>query len=388
MDTKVVISRKLKIATFVLMAVGVVTLTVGFIVSPQQTWANFLLNNFYFLSIAIGASFWMALQYITQSGWSASFKRVPEAMATYLPYAAVLFLLLVFGRNYLYHWAHPGAAEHDYLIAHKQAYLNVPFWMIRMVVFFAVWILLTRVLRKLSLKEDTEGGMYYFEKTEFYSKVFIFVLAVTFSLGVIDWIMSIDVHWFSTLFALKGFVAAFHHGSAVIILIVILLNKYGYFQHLNKSHIVDFSRYLFMLAIVWGYFWFAEFMLIWYGNIPEETSYFVKRWDIAPKGFFFANVFINWFVPFIVLMSRVLTRKKSVVLFVSVVLILGLWYDLYYQIFPGTLGEFKFGFIEVGSFIGFAGLFIYVVTRYLAKVNLIPKNHPYLEESINHEVPF
>ncbi|NJO70027.1 MAG: quinol:cytochrome C oxidoreductase, partial [Bacteroidetes bacterium] len=249
-----------------LIAIGLGTFVYAFISNPAKAWANYLVNNYYFLSLAVGASFFYAIQYITQSGWSSGFKRVPEAMFGYLPVAALFFVLLFFGMHYLYEWSHHDVALHDELIAHKSPYLNVPFFFIRLFVFFAAWILLTQQLRKLSLREDKEGGMVNFQKSELYSKIFIFILGVTFSMSVIDWIKSIEVHWFSTLFALKGFISAFLHGTAAIVFIVLLLSYKGYFPFLNGSHLHDFNRYMFILSIFYGYFWFSQFMLIWYAN--------------------------------------------------------------------------------------------------------------------------
>jgi len=385
MEEKIKLTRPLLILTSAMIITGIIAFVTGFIRDPERSWANYLLNNFYFLSLSVGAMFFLSLQYISQSGWSAGFKRIPEAMGAYLPIAALFFLLLVFGAGSLYHWAHPGAAEHDPLIAHKAPYLNVPFWFIRIIVFFALWILLSRILRKLSLKEDRDGGMEAFHKSELYSRIFIFVIAFTFSMGVIDWIMSIDVHWYSTIFALKNFVSAFYHGVVVLAFFVLILNQRGYFTFLNGSHLHDFTRYIFMLCIIWGYFWFAEFMIIWYGNIPEETAYFVPRFlDSNWSWLFYANIIINWFLPFTILMPRATSRSKVVLKIIIPLLVLGMYIDLYQQIFVTTMGKPVFGFVEIGSFIGYTGLFILVTVYALSRANLYPVNHPYLEESVNH----
>jgi hypothetical protein len=255
------------------------------------------------------------------------------------------------------------------------------------VVFFALWIILTQFLRRLSLREDKEGGTRIFERSEFWSKVLIFVIALTFTMASFDFIMSIDAHWYSTIFALKNFVAAFYHGTAVIVLIVLILNRQGYFTGLNDSHLLDFARYLFMLSIVWGYLYFSQFMLIWYGNIPEETIYFHSRWsDPAFKFLFYANIVLNWFIPFIVLISQKADKNKTVLMIVTFVLIIGQYVDLYDQIFPGTLGRSAFGFTELGIWLGFAGIFILVVTWALGKAPIIARNHPYLSESVYHHV--
>jgi len=384
MEEKFIIPKKLKQVAIALIAVGVVSLAVGFFTDPVRAWANYLLNNFYFVSIAVGAAFFVSIQYITQSGWSAAFKRIPEAMSAYIPFAAGLFILLAFGVHSLYEWSHEEALATDRLIQHKSPFLNLPFFMLRVVVFFGLWILLTKLIRKVSLKEDEVGGMEHFIKLEQLSKIFIFVVAITFSIFAIDMIMSLEVHWFSTIFAAKMFIAAFLHGASIITLIVIILHKVGCLSVLNRSHLHDFTRYMFMLSIVWGYFNFAQFMLIWYGNIPEETQFYVHRSHGVFQVLFYMNIVLNWAIPFLFLMPRKNSRSKMVMVPVIILLIIGQYTELYYQIWPATVHEAKFGLIEIGTFLGFVGLFSLVVVTYLAKASLVPKNHPYLQESIHH----
>ncbi|MBW6489888.1 MAG: hypothetical protein K0B15_01720 [Lentimicrobium sp.] len=386
MDNKITLTKGFQYVTFAMMAVGIVIIAYGFVADPTRAWANFLLNNYMFLSIAIGASFFIALQYISQSGWSAMFKRVPEAMMSYIPYAGILMLLLFFGMHSLYHWTHEDALATDPIIRHKSPYLNIPFFFIRMVIFFIAWVYMTRLIRNASLNEDKIGGRLFFEKSELYSKIFIFILAITFSFATFDWIMSIDVHWFSTLFSLKNFVAAFFHGTATVVLVVIMLHERGYYKELNKSHLLDFSRYIFMLSIVWGYFAFSQFMLIWYGNIPEETEYFAHRWNGGFKVVFYVNFFINWFLPFVLLLPQVLNKNIQVVKAVVILLIAGQYLDLYDQIFPGVMHHPVFGIIEIGFFVGFTGLFLLIFAKALTAAKLIPENHPYLDESLHHHL--
>ncbi|RLD72207.1 MAG: hypothetical protein DRI98_02895 [Bacteroidetes bacterium] len=385
MEEKIKLSRIFIIATLVMIVVGIVAMVVAFTGDPQRGWANFLLNNVYFVSLSAGALLFFSIQRVTHSGWSAGFLRIPEAMAGYLPVAAVLFLVMIFGAQSLYHWSHADAVAHDPLLAHKAPFLNLPFWIIRMVTYFALWILMFLLIRRISLKEDVVGGLEPFKKLEHLSKVFIFIVIITFSFAMIDWVMSIDAHWYSTIFAIKNFVAAFHHAAIVITFVVLLMNQKGYFPFLNKSHLGDFSRYIFMLCIIWGYFWFTEFMLIWYANIPEETAYFLPR--VRGEGwgfFFFANIAINWFLPFVLLMPKATSRNKTVLKIVIPFLIIGQFIDLYIQIFPGTVGEQVLGFQEIGTFIGFAGLFMLVTGYVLSRANLYPENHPYMEECKNH----
>jgi hypothetical protein len=384
MDEKIKVPFLLIASLAAIALLGIGILVWGLIAHPEQAWASYLLNNFYFLSLAMGASFFVALQYISQSGWSAAFKRVPEAFMAWVPLAAIFFLLLGLGSHYLYHWAHNEGVKSEELLS-KSAYLNLPFAYVRMLVFFGLWILMTWLLRKASLKEDQIGGTRYFEKSEWYSKIHIFILGFSFSLFSVDWIMSIDTHWYSTLFALKSFVAAFYHGTATVILIILILNAFGYFKFLNQFHVHDFTRYIFMLSIIYGYFWFSQFMLIWYGNIPEETIYYYVRWQPEWRLMFWLDIILNWALPFTLLLPPALSRNKILLMAVASILLVGQYIDLYMQIMPGSVGAAHLGILQIGSWIGFAALFVLVILLSLRKNALIPKNHPYLEESLDHQ---
>lgn len=391
MKEQLTVSRNFRVIALLLIAIGAGTIIYGLFTDRQTTWANYLIVNYYFFSIAMGGAFFFALQSISQSGWSSAFKRVSEALMSYIPFAALFFLLLYFGMNDLYEWSHKDIVALDPLLQHKSVYLNFPFFFARMVLYFLLWILFIIKLRQLSLKEDladssnTEGIMYLFGKTELYSKIFIFILAITFSLSAVDWIMSLDVKWYSTIFALKNLVAAILHGVSIMTLIVFILFKRGYFPFFNKYHLHDFARYIFMFSIIWGYFWFAQFMIIWYGNIPEETIYYSIRWQQGWKTLFFLEIGLNWFIPFMVLLPVKASRNMLIITIVIIFLIIGQYIDLFVQIIPGTTGIFKFGWIAAGTFLGYAGLFALVVATTLSKAKIIPSNHPYLEESLDHK---
>ncbi len=386
MEQKFKLTKTFIIAALVLILIGIATFVIGFIYNPDKTWGNYLLNNFYFMSLAIGGTFWLALQRISQSGWSAAYLRIPEAFANYIPIGAVMFLFMWIGFHHLYEWTHVDHVNNDSILLYKKPWLNIPFFMIRMLIYLLVWIIMTQIMRRLSLKEDEIGGTIMFKRNEFNSKVYIFVLAITFSLASFDWIMTIDPHWYSTIFSLKNFVAAFYHGTAVIILGVIILNKVGYYKFLNKSHLIDFSKYLFILSIVWGYFWFSQYLLMWYANIPEETIYYVERIEGPWAPVFWLDIILNTAVPFVFLLSNFLARSKTILVIVILLLMIGQWTDEYLQIMPGAVGQHEIGFIEIGAFLGYLGLFALITAWTLSKHPLVPKNHPYLEESVKHHL--
>ena len=216
--------------------------------------------------------------------------------------------------------------------------------------------------------------------------VFIFVFAVTFSVAAFDWIMSIDSHWFSTIFGLRALMSSFYFSVSAMVLLVLWLNRSGYMGSLNQYHLNDFARYLFRLSIAWGYLWFMQYLIIWYANIPETTFYYVYRVNEPWTFLFYAELVINWTIPFIVLMSDNFARKRAVLALVSILLLFGFYLGLYLQIMPGTTGSPDIGFLEIGSFAGFAGLFLLIFMYILSKASLLPRNHPYMEESMRHHL--
>jgi hypothetical protein len=329
MKEQLKISTTFRIITIILICIGAGTFVFGIISDSVRTWANYLIVNYYFLSLSLGAAFFLAIQSISQSGWSVGFKRVPEAMMAYIPFAAIFFLLLFFGVHDLYSWSNVETLAHDQVLQHKSGYMNVPFFFIRLIVFFILWIIFTRIIRKISIREDLlnpddqTAALALFNKSELFSKIFIFIFALTFTFSAFDWIMSLDPHWYSTIFALKNLAAAFLHGTSILALIVFILHKRGHFPFLNKYHLHDFARYIFMLSIVWGYFWFAQFMIIWYGNIPEETAYYYIRWEGNWKMIFFLEIGLNWGIPFLVLLPVKSSRNLTIISIVIFFLIIG-----------------------------------------------------------------
>ncbi len=229
------------------------------------------------------------------------------------------------------------------------------------------------------------GGLELFKKLEHCSKIFIFIVIITFSFAMIDWVMSIDAHWYSTIFAIKNFVAAFHHAAIVITFIVLLMNQRGYFPFLNKSHLGDFSRYIFMLCIIWGYFWFAEFMLIWYANIPEETAYFIPRVrEKAGDSFSLPTLLINWFLPFVLLMPKATARNQTGIENCDSLSDRRTVYRSLYPDLSRDRGRAGAGIPGDRMFVGFAGLVYAGFGLCISRANLYPVNHPYLEECKHH----
>ncbi|MFZ9943205.1 MAG: quinol:cytochrome C oxidoreductase [Bacteroidia bacterium] len=392
-------TQKSKTITFVMMAVGLISVIAAFATHSHQAWSNLLHNTFYFMAISLAATFFLSVQYAAEVGWSVVLKRILEAMTTFLPFAAVFMLVVFFGNyiaahnggHYLYHWLHeelydPASAEYDYIIAGKAGYLNLPFFTIRMLAYFAIWIGCAHMLRKYSLKEDIEGGTSNYFKAKKLAIWFLVAFAVTSSTAAWDFIMSIDTHWFSTLFGWYTFAGMFISAIAVMNFILAYNVKKGNMPFITEHHLHDAGKFMFAFSIFWTYLWFAQFMLIWYANIPEEVTYFMVRFDHY-RELFIANFLINFIAPFLVLMTRDAKRKLNLLMTISVVLFIGHWIDVFLMVTPGVVKEhWHIGWMEIGTTIGFLGLFMYVVQNSLSKAPLLREKHPLLQESLHHNI--
>ena len=358
----------------------------------QRPWSSLLVASIFFLGASLLSVFFLALQYVAEVGWSVLIKRVLMCMGAFLPYVAVIIFFIIitsgfhlFG-NHTYHWMEvgimdPESSNYDAIIAGKKAYLNFGFFLFRAIIYFGGWIYALRKLTQLSLSEDINGGLEYYNRSKRLSAIFIVFFAITSSMLAWDWIMSIDTHWFSTLFGWYVFSSMFVTSLIVLFMIVIHLKKAGMLTPLNENHIHDLGKFIFAFSIFWTYLWFAQFMLIWYANIPEEVTYYVARFDQYSIPFMTALGF-NFVVPIIMLMSRDSKRLSNRVLIIGSIVLFGHYLDFFVMIMPGTVGSYwQIGFVEIGTFLGYTGLFIYVVTRKLSQINLIPKNHPMLKES-------
>jgi hypothetical protein len=379
MDQQFEFKKKYKAVLGILIGIGIITLVVSILALPSnRVWANVLHNNIYFLAFGLVGYLFLSVNIVGQAGWHTSMQRIPEAMGNFLPVAAVLMGILLFGAHDIYHWTHDNL---DAILEGKKAYLNMPFFILRMAIYFGGWIFLGSRIRKLSLKSDTDPDLKYFKKSMYYAAAYIAFFAVTSSTAAWDWIMSIDAHWYSTLFGWYIFSSIFVSGIAVMILIILFLKSQGYLAHVNKEHMHDLGKYMFAFSVFWMYLWFSQYMLIWYANIPEETVYFIQRVE-EYKILFYGNFIINFFMPFLILLHRKAPRLNRMMLIGAIIIFIGHWIDLFLAIMPGVLGDKAvIGLPEIGLTIGFIGIFLWVVFRGLSKASLVPVNHPYLKES-------
>ena len=360
------------------------------------------MNNIFFTGLGIIGLFFVAIQFAASAGWSAGLVRVPLAMGTWIPVAGVLMIVLYFFAGHdIFHWTHhslyeKGGADFDPLINKKAPYFFWPgeaggfpiFYIFRMVLFFGMWYWFFLMIRRNMMAEDLENTTAYWYKNRVISTVFLIFFAVSSSIAAWDWVMSIDTHWFSTMFGWYIFASWWVSGLAVITLIVASLKDAGYLKIVNSNHLHDLGKFVFAFSIFWTYIWFGQFLLIYYANIPEETVYFVERLTTSPYSWiFYANLILNFVLPFLLLMTRDAKRQLSTLKLVCPIVVIGHWFDFYNMVTPGIMQENGgIGFMEIGVALIFLAAYFLVVLSSLAKVPLVGKNHPLLQESLNHHI--
>ncbi|RZK44998.1 MAG: quinol:cytochrome C oxidoreductase [Hymenobacter sp.] len=362
----------------------------------NRLWANVWLNAIYFTGASVIGMFFMSYNYLAQAGWSVAFKRVPEALPAYLPIMGIVVLAVFFIAGHdLFHWTNPGlydkaSPEYDPIIAGKHGFLNTPFYVIRIALYFVLWYMLWRVIRGYSLQEDLSAGTEYYYKSLRVGVIFLVVFAVTSSTSAWDFVMSIDTHWFSTMFGWYTLASWHVTGLAIITLTVIMLKEQGLLKVVTASHLHDLGKFMFAFSIFWTYVWFAQFMLIYYANLPEETIHYreiFSGFGGIYKAPFFINIILNFVFPFLVLMTTASKRTNVILKVAAWGIVIGHYFDFYVNIMPGTVGSHAgFGPMEFGMILIFASGFVWSVYSQLEKANLIPKHHPMLEESLHHDI--
>jgi hypothetical protein len=368
----------------------------------KRLYTTLWMNNVFFTGLGIIGLFFVAIQFAAQAGWSSGIKRIPLAMGSWIPVAGFLMLGLWFlVKGDLFHWSHAGlfeegGAEFDKIINDKGAFFYWPmangsfpiFFVGRIVLFFGMWYLFFTWIKKEMMAEDIDGSSSHWVKARSLSAWFLIFFAISSSVSAWDWIMSIDTHWFSTMFGWYMFASWWVTGLAVITLIVVSLKEAGYLKVVNANHLHDLGKFVFAFSIFWTYIWFSQFLLIYYANIPEETVYFIERMTTSPYSWiFFANLLLNFVLPFLLLMTRDAKRQMTMLKVVCPIVIVGHWFDFYNMVTPGVMKhEGGLGFLEIGTALIFMAAFLYVVLNSLSKMPLFGKNHPLLEESLHHHI--
>jgi len=298
----------------------------------------------------------------------------------------VMLLFVLAGSHHVYEWTHANVVQADEVLRGKAVWLNLPFFAGRSVVIFAGWILFARGLIGYSRRQDQDRALEHTDSAVRLAAIFLVFFALTYSIASFDWLMSVEPHWFSTIFAVYHFAGTFTSGLAGILIFVILLRRSGPLKKVVRDeHLHDLGKMLFGFCTFWAYIWVSQYLLIWYADVSEETGFFVERMHGAWKTLFFGNVALNWVVPFLVLLPRPNKMNEKVLLSVAVVVLLGHWLDLYLTVMPVSMGETpSFNVWELGPVVGGVALFGYFTLGALARAPLVPTGDPTLGESLGY----
>ena len=348
----------------------------------NRPYAALYIAAFFFMMISLGVLAFYGIQWASQSGWSPVLFRVMEAITYYLlPGALIVLGIALWAGPHLFIWMDPDVVAHDELIQNKSGWLDTTWFTIRALIFIGGWSFYRWISRKYSIALDNAEDKKYFKKNFMWSAGFLVFYIYTESMMSWDWIMSVDPHWFSTLFGWYVFASMFVSGITVIALITIYLKSKGLLEFVNDSHLHDLAKFMFGISIFWTYLWFSQFMLIWYANIPEEVTYFSTR--IADyKLPFFGMLIMNFIFPFLVLMNSDYKRIPWFIVMAGIVILIGHYVDVFNMIMPATVGDrWYFGLPELSAVALFAGLFLFLVFYSLSKAPLLPKGNPFIKES-------
>ena len=382
---------RLKTLFSIFIFIGVVTFFAGLLIDKERIWHSFLISSLFVLFLSLGGVFFTAIQHVTKAGWSVNVRRFMEGFGTYLPIGCVLALVLLFSGDSLYSWFNKELVASDPLLQHKSAYLNWPFLLIRLLVFSGVWIFFSQKFIRLSLKQDQTGEEEISNKSVPYSVAFLILFALSFSFFTFDVLMSLDPHWFSTIFGVYAFTGLFQSFIAALILLVIYFKRTGILNKdiVNENHLHDLGKFLFGLTIFWAYIAFSQYMLVWYANLPEEAIYYLHRSEHDWKWLSLALLFFKFVVPFLFLLPRWVKRDEGSLIVVSILILVAQYADLYWMIYPQFDHEhIRFGFFEVGLLVGFIGLFLYSLFHFFSKHPLVPVQDPRQKESSSHVVTY
>lgn len=378
--------RKLTQSLSIIVAIAAIVAAIGIVLVPGRIWPNILLASYYLLGLGLAGAMLLAFAALSNAGWLAAIRRVPEAVASNVYVGGLLMIITLIGTHHLYEWSHTEVVAADPILRSKSAWLNVPFFSLRTFIYVSLWSGLIWMMLRLARREGMNGDLGVYEKEKKLAGVFIVVMALTFWLASMDWIMSIEPHWFSTIFGIYHFSGIFLTGIAAIAIVVIILKRMGPLAKVvREDHLHDLGKLLFAFSTFWMYIWFSQYILIWYANIPEETSYFIRRETAGWGTFMILNLLFNWVIPFVFLLPKAAKRNEGLLLKVSIAVMIGHWIDLFWMILPPFMPETPNVHVwEVAPLAGAIALFFLITFRALSKTGLVPTRDPMLVESLHY----
>jgi len=354
---------------------------------PGRVVASYLVSFCYFLSLSLGGLFFVLWQFATRSGWSVVVRRVAENIMGVLPSFIVLFVPIALGMHSLYHWSHADAVARDAILTHKAPYLNETFFLIRAGAYLLIWAVLAYFFRSTSVRQDETGAPDHTRTLQKVAPPSIIIFGVTVTFASFDWLMSLDPHWYSTIFGVYYFAGCLVGIMALLAVSLALLQRLGFLvREVTADHYQDIGKLLFAFSVFWSYIAFSQFMLIWYANIPEETVWYAHRWHGSWKAVSLLLIFGHFALPFFFLMSRHIKRRVGLLVTGALWLLAMHYVDLYWLVMPTFYAKgAPFGPIDVMIWLGLGLVCFGLVIRLALRSALLPVNDPRLPESLSFE---
>ena len=379
--------NRLPVIAGVVALIGAVACAILGPANPKQFFFSWLVSFLFFQSLALGALFFVLIQFAAQGGWGVVLRRIGETIFSTIPVMAVLFIPVLLGMHDLYEWSHAGAAEHDALLAWKAPYLNVPFFLIRAGVFFAIWSFIAILYYRGSSGQDATGDPAVSARLRRFAGPAIIVLALTQSFAAIDWIMSLTPHWYSTMFGVYFFAGSWVGFIALLSVVVPAMRGAGLLDTvISREHLQDIGKFLFAFTAFWAYISFSQFFLMWYGNMPEETIFYRVRMEGSWLTVSLVLLFGHFFAPFFYLMGRSVKRNGATLAVGGVWLLMMHFLDLYWQVMPTLHPEgLNPSLLDVAALMTVGGCFVATASWLMRRHALVPLRDPRLAESLAFE---
>ena len=364
---------------------GAVTSVVGFFVDREQFFQSYLVSWVFWIALTLGCLGIMMIHHLSRGGWGLIIRRTLEAASRTLPVLAILFVPILFGLQALYIWARPEAVS-DPLIQQKASYLNPLAYAVRSIFYLAVWSAFALTLSRLSQKQDETGDVGLFRRMQTVAAPGLVVFALLSTFAAIDWIMSLDPHWYSSIFGVYFITGAGVAGFAFISLIALYLSQRPPLQGVLKpKHFHDYGKLLLAFVMLWSYIAFSQLLIIWSGNLPEETPWYLHRVQGGWKWVSIALILFNFMLPFLLLLSRDLKRNARLLAVVALFVLVMRWVDFYWLAAPTFHHDLTPHWLDLTTMAGIGGIWLAVFAGQLQKRALLPINDPYLEEALDSE---
>lgn len=369
----------------VLFLIGLLSLVAAYYTNHERAAFNNVWILTFITSIGLGSLFWVAVEYLAGAVWSTPFRRVMEIISYMLILGALVAIPVYLNSHSVFHWTHPEVVENDPMLKSKTAYLNTMFFGIRQLVYFGIWILFLFIFTSASFKQDKTGDQKITTRLIKLSAVFMPLFALSITFFSFDWLMSLEPHWFSTIFGVYYFSGTVLAAMAAITYAVIKLHEGGYLvKKLSQDNFYSLGALMFAFLNFWAYIAFSQFLLIWYANLPEETVWFLQRWEGSWMYVTIGLIVVHFVVPYFGLLSQPSKTNLKRLKFMSLWILFAHLYDLYWMVFPTYSKEgFIFGWIEIGSIIFIIGSAITVFSLVAKGKNLIPVKDPKLKRGID-----